>query len=51
MAVAGPYSAVYPAATPGGWHLLGTCARPLWDPAADPPSLLVPGSVVRFELA
>lgn len=49
LAVAGPYTAVYPQATPGGWHLLGTCLTTLWDPAADPPSPLAPGTVVRFD--
>ena len=48
VAVAGPYTAVYPRATPGGWQLLGTCRERLWDPAGDPPSRLVPGTPVRF---
>lgn len=49
LAVAGPYTAVYPRATPGGWHLLGTCRARLWDPGSDRPSRLVPGAAVRFE--
>lgn len=49
VAVAGPYTAVYPRATPGGWHLLGTCGRVLWDPAAASPGVLAPGTRVRFE--
>jgi KipI family sensor histidine kinase inhibitor len=49
LAVAGSYTAVYPQATPGGWHLLGTCRSALWDPAAERPSPLAPGTVVRFE--
>jgi KipI family sensor histidine kinase inhibitor len=48
VAVAGPYTAVYPRATPGGWHLLGTCGQRLWDPDADPPARLTPGTRVRF---
>lgn len=48
VAVAGPYSAVYPSPSPGGWHLIGSCDTPLWDSAADPPALLAPGARVRF---
>jgi 5-oxoprolinase (ATP-hydrolysing) subunit A len=33
VAVAGPYTGVYPLASPGGWHLLGTATgAPLFDP-------------------
>jgi KipI family sensor histidine kinase inhibitor len=49
VAIAGPYTAVYPRATPGGWRLLGTCDDLLWDPAAVPPTRLLPGTPVRFE--
>lgn len=48
VAVAGPYSAVYPRPSPGGWHLIGTCDTPLWDSAVDPPAVLAPGARVRF---
>ncbi|MFC3981922.1 MULTISPECIES: 5-oxoprolinase subunit B family protein [Streptosporangium] len=49
VAVAGPYSAVYPSASPGGWRLLGRSAVVVWDVNADPPALLTPGTRVRFE--
>ncbi|MET9067008.1 5-oxoprolinase subunit B family protein [Streptosporangium sandarakinum] len=48
VAIAGPYSAVYPAASPGGWRLLGSSSLVVWDTAADPPALLTPGTRVRF---
>jgi KipI family sensor histidine kinase inhibitor len=50
VALAGPYSAVYPRATPGGWRLIGTVPDPaeLWDPAREPAALLTPGTRVRF---
>lgn len=48
VAVAGEYAAVYPAATPGGWRLLGTCDVPLFHVDHDPPALLRPGVRVRF---
>ncbi|MBP2706604.1 allophanate hydrolase subunit 1 [Microbispora sp. RL4-1S] len=48
VAVAGPYSAIYPSASPGGWRLLGRTDTRVWDAAADPPALLPPGTRVRF---
>nr|WP_229797922.1 allophanate hydrolase subunit 1 [Planomonospora parontospora] len=48
VAVAGPYSAVYPSASPGGWRLLGRSPMAVWDVAADPPAVLTPGTRVRF---
>ncbi|MEU8124599.1 5-oxoprolinase subunit PxpB [Spirillospora sp. NPDC049024] len=48
VAVAGPYAAVYPSRSPGGWRLLGRSRLPLWDVSRDPPSLLRPGARVRF---
>jgi KipI family sensor histidine kinase inhibitor len=49
VAIAGPYSAVYPAATPGGWRLIGTTDAVLFDPDRNPPASLTPGMRVRFE--
>lgn len=49
VAIAGPYSAVYPTASPGGWRLIGRTSARVWDTAADPPSLFRPGMRVRFE--
>jgi KipI family sensor histidine kinase inhibitor len=48
VAIAAGYSAVYPSASPGGWHLLGTTTTALWDDRADPPALMLPGRRVRF---
>ena len=48
VAIAGPYTAVYPSASPGGWHLLGHTDATLWDLGADPPALITPGTAVRF---
>ncbi|GAA1752705.1 allophanate hydrolase subunit 1 [Aeromicrobium alkaliterrae] len=49
VALAGPYSGVYPRESPGGWQLLGRTDVPLWDLDRDPPALLLPGAQVRFE--
>ena len=48
VAVAGDYAGVYPTASPGGWNLLGTTPATLWDPGAERPALLAPGTRVRF---
>jgi KipI family sensor histidine kinase inhibitor len=48
VAVAGEFSGVYPAASPGGWRLLGRTDARLWDVDRDPPALLAPGTRVRF---
>ncbi|MFF5261136.1 5-oxoprolinase subunit PxpB [Actinomadura viridis] len=48
VAIAGPYTAVYPSRSPGGWRLLGRTDLPLWDVTREPPSLLRPGTRVRF---
>jgi KipI family sensor histidine kinase inhibitor len=48
VAVAGPYSGVYPREGPGGWQLLGTTTAVLFDPDARPPALLAAGDRVRF---
>jgi len=49
VAIAGTMAAVYPSASPGGWHLLGRCPLRLFDPAADPPTPLAAGDRLRFE--
>jgi KipI family sensor histidine kinase inhibitor len=49
VALAAGMSAIYPTSSPGGWHLVGTSPRTLFDPHNDSrPTLLVPGATVRF---
>ncbi|MFC8919746.1 5-oxoprolinase subunit PxpB [Streptomyces sp. NPDC057116] len=48
VAMAGPYTGVYPRSSPGGWQLIGTTDAVLWDPAGEPAALLAPGTRVRF---
>ena len=48
VGLAGGFTAVYPRASPGGWHLIGHTDMNLWDLAGDPPSPLVAGARVRF---
>ncbi|MET9655462.1 allophanate hydrolase subunit 1 [Streptomyces sp. NPDC006510] len=53
VALAGPYTGVYPRASPGGWQLIGRMPDPeeLWDAAREPAALLRPGARVRFVVA
>ena len=49
VAVADGYTGIYPEESPGGWHLIGRVAATLFDPAATPPSLLLPGDRAVFD--
>ncbi|GAA4992511.1 hypothetical protein GCM10025734_20720 [Kitasatospora paranensis] len=48
VALAGPYTGVYPRSSPGGWQLVGRTALRLWDTGREPAALLAPGVRVRF---
>ncbi|GAB2470845.1 urea amidolyase family protein [Promicromonospora xylanilytica] len=48
VALAGPYSGVYPRESPGGWQLVGRTDAPVWDVTRERPALLLPGDEVRF---
>lgn len=48
VGLAGAFSGAYPRETPGGWQLIGTTSATLFDPDADTPALLAPGTRVRF---
>lgn len=49
VAIAGEQTGVYPLATPGGWHLIGSTPLAMFDPAREPAVLLRVGDRVRFE--
>lgn len=48
VGLADVWSGIYPRRGPGGWQLIGTTDRRLWDLTLDPPALLRPGTTVRF---
>jgi KipI family sensor histidine kinase inhibitor len=48
VALAGPYSGIYPRESPGGWQLIGSTTAVLFDASRDPPALLSPSDRVRF---
>lgn len=47
LAIAGRMSCVFPLETPCGWHVIGRCPIPLWDPARAA-ALLAPADKVTF---
>lgn len=49
VGLAGEFSGVYPRESPGGWQLLGRTDLRTWDETREPPALMTPGRVVRFE--
>jgi KipI family sensor histidine kinase inhibitor len=48
VAMAGPYSGVYPRESPGGWQLVGRTDLVVFDVERDPPAIWQPGDRVRF---
>ena len=48
VALANNQTGIYPAQSPGGWHLIGRTNARLFDPHRAPPSLLAPGDLVQF---
>ena len=49
LAMAAAMTGVYPAATPGGWRLLGRTPLVVYDPARAQPALFQQGDEVSFE--
>ncbi|MDT0201332.1 allophanate hydrolase subunit 1 [Nocardioides sp. AE5] len=48
VGLAGPFTGIYPGASPGGWQLIGHTDEVLWDSTRAKPALLPPGTRVRF---
>ena len=49
VAIAERQTAVYPMASPGGWHVLGLCPSTLFDLQQDPSTPFIVGDFVQFE--
>ncbi len=49
VAIADRQTAVYPAASPGGWNLIGRCPQRMFDPDTTPTMPVNVGDRVRFE--
>ena len=48
LAIAERQTAIYPQASPGGWHLLGLCPWRLFDWQVNPPCRMAIGDRIRF---
>jgi KipI family sensor histidine kinase inhibitor len=48
VGIGGKQTGIYPAASPGGWQLIGHTTLKLFDPQRAAPTLLQPGDSVRF---
>jgi KipI family sensor histidine kinase inhibitor len=50
VGLAGEFTGIYPRSSPGGWQLIGTTDAVLWDVDREPPALIAPGTIVRFDV-
>jgi KipI family sensor histidine kinase inhibitor len=48
VGIGGSQTGIYPAASPGGWQIIGKTSVALFDPLASSPTLLEPGDIVHF---
>jgi KipI family sensor histidine kinase inhibitor len=48
VAIATNQACIYPQESPGGWHIIGRTAVPLFEARRETPVLLSPGDTVRF---
>ncbi len=48
VAIGGQQTGIYPAESPGGWHIIGYTTVELFDRSRIPPNLLQAGDLVRF---
>jgi KipI family sensor histidine kinase inhibitor len=49
VAIAGAQTGIYPLPSPGGWRVIGSALRRVYDPHRAQPFLLEPGDRVRFQ--
>lgn len=48
VGIAGQQTGIYPMDSPGGWQIIGKTPLRLFDPEAEPPTLLQSGDRIRF---
>ncbi|MEM2987475.1 MAG: 5-oxoprolinase subunit PxpB [Candidatus Bathyarchaeia archaeon] len=49
VGIAERQTGIYPCEAPGGWRIIGRTPIKLFDPQKQPPALLKPGDIVKFE--
>ncbi|MEQ8580656.1 MAG: 5-oxoprolinase subunit PxpB [Marinoscillum sp.] len=48
VAIGGNQTGIYPASSPGGWHVIGNCPVSMFDPSQNPPCFIQTGDAVKF---
>ena len=48
VAIGGSQTGIYPSSSPGGWHVIGNCPVPMFDPSKNPPCFIRMGDEVKF---
>lgn len=48
VGIADKQTGIYPSESPGGWRLIGKTPLTLFDHTQNPPSLIIPGNLIRF---
>lgn len=48
VAIGANQTAIYPADSPGGWHIIGHTEHPLFDPTQSTPCAIAPGDTLQF---
>lgn len=48
VGIGGSQTGIYPAASPGGWQIIGRTTLALFNPRQNPPTALQAGDIVRF---
>ncbi len=48
VGIAGKQTGIYPLASPGGWQIIGTTPKKMFDPEKNDPTILHSGDVVEF---
>jgi KipI family sensor histidine kinase inhibitor len=49
VGIAEKQTGIYPCEAPGGWQIIGRTPLELFDSLRQPPALLEPGDIVKFE--
>lgn len=49
VGIAEKQTGIYPCEAPGGWQIIGRTPLELFNPQKQPPALLAPGDIVKFE--
>ncbi|WP_422351711.1 5-oxoprolinase subunit PxpB [Flagellimonas sp.] len=49
VGLAGKQTGIYPQDSPGGWHIIGSCPTPIFNPTAEEPCFVSVGDKIQFK--